>query len=124
MTTQEQAMDSHIGAEIQRLRIQQGMTRQELANQIGVTHQQLHKYETGTNRIAASRLGMLSKALGVEVAQFYDGFTPGMADEAKPFNSDVSQRSTLEVSRNFQRISDPKMRDAISNLVRILADKS
>ena len=66
-------MDRHVGARMRERRIMLGLTQQELAKLIGVTYQQVHKYEKGINRIAAGRLHQIAQALGVEVGYFFEG---------------------------------------------------
>jgi transcriptional regulator with XRE-family HTH domain len=113
-----QDVDRHVGARMRERRIMLGLTQQELAELIGVTYQQAHKYETGTNRISVGRLYQLAQALGVEVGYFYDGVasTPG-AVEATP-----QQRLMLELARNFMAISDRRQQEAICILARSLAN--
>ena len=110
-------VDTIIGSKIHELRISMGLSRQQLAAKIGVTHQQLQKYEKGTNRISAGRLMAISKALGKTVAFFFDNVEEG--HEALPSQH---QRMCIEVSRNFMRIKSPMHQNAINLLVRTLAE--
>ena len=112
-------VDRHVGVRMREQRIMLGLTQQQLAKLIGVTYQQTHKYETGTNRITAGRLSSLAQALGVEVGYFYDGLTstPG-AVEVSP-----QQRRMLELGRSFMAISSRKHQEAICNLGRSLANR-
>ena len=71
------ALDLHIGRRIFEQRTAIGLSQQRLAAMIGVTYQQLHKYETGINRIAVGRLHAVAKALGVAPAWLYDGIAGG-----------------------------------------------
>ena len=68
-----QDMDRHVGARMRERRIMLGLTQQQMAELIGVTYQQAHKYEKGVNRIAGGRLYTIAQALGVEVGYFYEG---------------------------------------------------
>jgi transcriptional regulator with XRE-family HTH domain len=113
-----QDVDRHVGARIRERRIILGLTQQELANLIGVTYQQAHKYEKGTNRAAAGRLYSLAQALGVEVDYFYEGLQIGGG-----FVPSASQRMLLDLARNFLNIPDPTHREAVAALARALADK-
>ena len=72
-TTRTQDVDRYVGARIRERRIMLGLTQQQLADLIGVTYQQAHKYEKGINRIAAGRLSGIAHALGVEVGYFFEG---------------------------------------------------
>ena len=112
-----QDTDRHIGAKLRERRLMLGLTQQQLAELIGVTYQQAHKYEKGINRIAGGRLYGIAKALGVEVSFFYDGI------EAEPgsFQPSSKQRLLLELSRNFVAITSRQHQEAICSLTRALA---
>ncbi len=110
-------IDTLIGMKIHELRISMGLSRQQLAAKIGVTHQQLQKYEKGTNRISAGRLAAISQSLNKPVAFFFDG----IHDEPDMLPSQ-HQRMCIEVSRNFLRIKNPMHQNAINLLVRTLAE--
>ncbi|MBL0318590.1 MAG: helix-turn-helix transcriptional regulator [Alphaproteobacteria bacterium] len=110
-------IDREIGRRIQELRMAKGLSRQQLADKVGVTHQQLQKYEKGSNRIAASRLAAISSSLGVEVRYFFENHADG-----NTVIPDEHQRMCLEVARNFMRIRKPLYQDAVNALIRILAE--
>jgi transcriptional regulator with XRE-family HTH domain len=109
-------IDKFIGNKIYSLRLTKGLPRQELSKVIGVTHQQLQKYENGTNRVAASRLMLIAKALEQEIPYFYQGFTVGNNSLPETKN----QRLCIEVARNFRRIGNREHQDAINILVKSL----
>lgn len=111
-------IDKRIGLKIQELRIAMGMSRHQLAEKIGVTHQQTQKYEKGVNRISAGRLVSIARALGKEVHYF---FQDESEDDAVVLPSQ-HQRMCIEVSRNFLRIQNPAHREAVNILVRTLAE--
>ena len=96
-----------------------GLTQQELANLIGVTYQQAHKYEKGTNRAAAGRLYSLAQALGVEVGYFYEGLQIGGG-----FEPSARQQRLLDLARNFLTIRDRRHREALATLARTLAESN
>ncbi len=110
-------VDQIIGIKIHELRIAVGLSRQQLAALINVTHQQLQKYEKGTNRISAGRLAALAKALNKPVSYFFEDF-----DGANNNLPNQHQRMCIEVSRNFMKIKNPVYQNAINILVRTLAD--
>jgi transcriptional regulator with XRE-family HTH domain len=110
-------VDKTIGAKINELRVLNGMSRQQLAEKIGVTHQQLQKYEKGTNRISAGRMVAIAKAFGKPVAFFFEGVEG--KHEALPSQH---QRMCIEVSRNFMKIKNPNNQNVINLLVRTLAE--
>jgi transcriptional regulator with XRE-family HTH domain len=113
-----QDIDRHIGARMRERRIMLGLTQQQLADLIGVTYQQAHKYEKGINRIAAGRLSRIAQALGVEIGYFYEGMgqTPA-AGAATP-----QQRLLLELARSFMALPSRKHQEAICNLARVMAN--
>jgi DNA-binding XRE family transcriptional regulator len=75
-TSRTQDIDRHVGARIRERRIMLGLTQQQLADLIGVTYQQAHKYERGINRVSAGRLFEVAQVLGVPVSYFFDGSVP------------------------------------------------
>ncbi len=113
-----QDIDRYVGARMRERRIMLGLTQQQMAELIGVTYQQAHKYEKGVNRIAGGRLYTIAQALGVEVGYFYEG----MQAQPDRFEPTAQQRLILELSRNFAAISDRRQQEAICNLARALAD--
>jgi transcriptional regulator with XRE-family HTH domain len=111
------AVDLLIGRRVRERRLMLGITVQELAAALGVPYQQVHKYETGANRLSAGRLYRLAEALGVEVGYF---FREGGEGEAAASAS--QRRMLLELVRNFARIPDRQRRDAVALLAHTLAD--
>jgi transcriptional regulator with XRE-family HTH domain len=114
-------IDRHIGAKIQELRLAHGMSRQNLGEKIEVTHQQLQKYEIGSNRVSAGRLALIAKYLDTSVATFYEGLDNSLNAIASDVDLNQNQRMCIEVSRNFMKIKNPDHKTAINSLVRILA---
>ena len=110
-----QDTDRYVGARMRERRIMLGLTQQELAELIGVTYQQAHKYEKGINRIAAGRLSTIAQALGVEVGYFFDGM-----DSERLFKPTPQQRMLLELARNFISMPSRKHQEAICHLARAL----
>jgi len=111
-----QDVDRHVGARMRARRIMLGLTQQQLADLIGVTYQQAHKYETGINRMAAGRLYKAAQVLGVEINYFFEGLQTGGSLPPTP-----QQRLLLELAKNFIT-SRPEHQQAISSLVRALSD--
>ena len=95
-----------------------GLSQQQMAEMIGVTYQQAHKYERGINRISAGRLFEIAQVLGVAVGHFFDGLGNGGGNELQG-----RQRMCLEVARNFSQIDNKDHQEALSHLARALADK-
>lgn len=127
-------MDAHVGSRVRIRRMLLGMSQEKLGEQLGLTFQQVQKYEKGVNRVGASRLYELSKVLGVPVQFFFeqapgngssiDGHAPGFAEgSSEGYIVDfLSTREGLELNKAFQRIKDPRVRRAIVELIRSLAD--
>ena len=125
-------MDVHVGGRVRMRRMLLGMSQEKLGEQLGLTFQQVQKYEKGVNRIGASRLFEMAKVLGVPVQFFYDdapfgatGLVPAVGFAERPSDSYVvdflATREGLELNKAFARISDPKVRKAICALVKSLA---
>ena len=128
-------IDAHVGGRVRLRRMLLGMSQEKLAEKLGLTFQQVQKYEKGVNRVGASRLYELSQLLGVGVDFFYEDapvgkamtpMNPGFA-EANGENYIVNflnSREGLELNRAFTRITDPKVRRSIIDLVRSLANEA
>ena len=112
-----QDIDQHIGARLRQRRVMNGLTQQALADLIGVTYQQAHKYENGVNRIAAGRLYTIAQALGVDAGYFFEGLQSTPSSEPGPH-----QRVFLDFARNFRSIRARKHQEAICLLTRILGN--
>jgi transcriptional regulator with XRE-family HTH domain len=110
------SIDDHVGGRIRERRIMLGLTQQQLAQMIGVTYQQAHKYERGINRVSAGRLFEIARVLNAPVAYFYDGLS-----EEAPRPAPPHQRMLLEIARNFAEIHNEKHQEAVSQLARALA---
>lgn len=115
-------VDHYVSMRIRSRRIMLGLTQQQMAELIGVTYQQAHKYETGINRISAGRLYQISHALGVDIGFFFEEIEPGQPSKAPPTELLPQQRMLLELARNFARIADKKHQEALCGLARTLAE--
>jgi len=93
-----------------------GFTQQQLADLIGVTYQQAHKYERGINRISAGRLFEIAHVLSVPVNYFFEGLED---DESRTISA--RERMCLELARNFAQIPNERHQEALSQLARVLA---
>jgi transcriptional regulator with XRE-family HTH domain len=112
-----QDVDRHVGARMRERRIMLGLTQQQMAELIGVTYQQAHKYEKGINRVASGRLYNIAQALGVDVGYFFEGVHSDKSFKARP-----QQRLLLELARNFLSIPSRKHQEAFCSLTRALSD--
>lgn len=122
-------IDVHVGSRIRLRRNMQGMSQEKLGELLGITFQQIQKYEKGSNRVGASRLQAISSILGVPVAFFFedaptDGSPTGFGESAGTnYVVDfLSSPEGLQLNRAFVRIQDPKVRRKILDLVKTLAD--
>jgi transcriptional regulator with XRE-family HTH domain len=114
------AADRHVGARIRERRIMLGLSQQQLAQMIGVTYQQAHKYERGLNRISAGRLYEIAQVLSVAVSWFFEGLN----DATVKVEMTQRQRMCLELARNFAAIDNEKHQEALSQMARALAAQS
>src|SRR6266513_3010954 len=90
--------------------------KQQLADLIGVTYQQAHKYERGINRVSAGRLYEIAQVLSVPVGYFFDGLQEENTRAVSP-----RERMCLELARNFAQIPNERHQEALSQLARVLA---
>ena len=125
-------IDKHVGSRVRMRRMMLGMSQEKLGDALGLTFQQVQKYEKGTNRIGASRLQQISQILQVPVAFFFEGapvisgeFEPssGMNEAPSPaYVSDFLATSDgLSLTKAFMRIKDAKLRRRIVDLVQQIA---
>lgn len=118
-------VDRHVGRRVSEKRIALGHNQSDLGRAVGVTFQQVQKYEKGTNRISASKLWEVARFLGVETSYFFDGLTevrPGVAEsDGGSFDHDFpATRHSVEVSRLMTRLSTRKQK-LVAEMVRELA---
>jgi transcriptional regulator with XRE-family HTH domain len=117
-------VDIHVGKRVRQRRWMVGVTQQQLAERVGIKFQQIQKYETGMNRISASRLWDIAHALGAPVSFFFEGLegaeqsgTPGAA-----MPGDVmADREALELVRSYYAIPEAQRR-RLFDLARVLSD--
>ena len=109
-------VDAHVGKRIRHRRWMVGMTQQQLADRVGIKFQQIQKYETGMNRVSASRLWDIAKAMDVPVAFFFEGL-----DGASPAEFDlISDKEALQLIRAYYSIPEAQRRQ-IFELARVLS---
>lgn len=125
-------VDIHVGSRVRMRRTLLGFSQEKLGEALGLTFQQVQKYERGANRVGASRLYQISRILDVPVAFFFDEMPAestlmpaqpaGMAEEASPGSFDpMAKRETLELVRAYYRIADPRVRKRIFELTKAVA---
>lgn len=116
-------VDVHVGKKIRQRRWLVGMTQQKLAEAVGIKFQQIQKYETGTNRVSASRLWDIADALEVDVAFFFDGLKQDDVDgaaAATPMDM-LSDKEAMDLVRSYYAIPENQRR-RLFELARVLSD--
>jgi len=115
-------VDVHVGMRIRQRRWFVGMTQQQLAEKVGIKFQQIQKYETGANRVSASRMWVIAKALGVTVSHFFEGLeddTTG-AEDGYDHDAVINQREAQDLLRVYYAIP-PEQRRHLLELARAMA---
>src|SRR3954468_24176141 len=115
-------LDTMVGARVRVLRINNKISQTDLADKIGVTFQQVQKYEKGTNRIGASRLSRIAAVLGVSVGELFESPGEKSGDSTLLFRL-LAEPGALRVLKAYTRTSDPRVRHAIAELIEGIADK-
>ena len=122
-------IDIHVGSRVRLRRNMLGMSQERLGEHLGITFQQIQKYEKGTNRVGASRLQAISSILGVPVSYFFED-APGLDTNKAGFAEDssgayvadfINTAEGLQLNRAFVKISDAKVRRRLLDLVKSLA---
>lgn len=112
-------VDVHVGKRIRHRRWMTGVTQQQLADSVGIKFQQIQKYETGMNRVSASRLWDIADALGVTVAFFFEGFSEAASVE---LDADLmSDKEALALVRSYYAIPEAQRR-RLFELAKLLSD--
>ena len=140
-------IDVHVGSRIRLRRTLMGMSQERLGEALGLTFQQVQKYERGANRVGASRLFDLSRVLDVPIGFFFDdmaeplaksyadqagglgtrrayGFADSQDSFPQPVDDTLSRRETLELVRAYYRITDPAVRKRVFELIRSLVPET
>ena len=127
-------VDMHVGKRLKLRRTMMGLSQEAVAKSVGITFQQVQKYEKGSNAMNAGRLYEFARFLNVPVAYFFEGldkFAPGPSgnsgfaeSEAEKFahKNRVSDRESLEMMKGFMKINDQSVRKRIADLVRAIVE--
>jgi transcriptional regulator with XRE-family HTH domain len=102
--------DEEVGRRVRTRRMEQGLSQTDLANKIGVTFQQVQKYEKGVNRIGAGRLQRISEALDVPISYFFDGATGGPASKGVPISLLLQSRDSVHLLEAFKKLAEKNRR--------------
>ena len=114
-------VDVHVGQRVRQRRWMIGMTQQQLAERVGIKFQQIQKYETGTNRISASRLWDIAAVLEVPVSFFFEGLAGQLVDAGDARGDVLTDKEALELVRAYYSIPEAQRR-RLFDLARVLSD--
>ena len=119
-------IDVQVGGRIRARRLLIGMNQETLAKALGLTFQQVQKYEGGANRVSASRLSQIAEALGVPVEYFFTGLDAGGDEGPDARASQARERlqrpETIELVRSYYAIADPQLRQQFLDMVKAVAN--
>jgi transcriptional regulator with XRE-family HTH domain len=114
-------LDAVVGAKIRIFRTNRGLSQTALAEAIGVTFQQVQKYESGVNRVGAGRLSRIADVLGVSISQLFES-SDDVSDAASPFRL-LAEPGALRLLKAFSRTVDPRVRRGVTLLLESYADQ-
>jgi transcriptional regulator with XRE-family HTH domain len=115
------ARDIEVGQRVRTFRLERGLSQEKLGDALGLTFQQVQKYEKGTNRIAAGRLQHIAEILGVSVTDFFTSQKRPGSGSSEIFKL-VDTAASLRLLRAYSRIRDPRVQQAVAQLVERIAD--
>ncbi len=114
-------VDAHVGKRIRHRRWMVGMTQQQLADKVGIKFQQIQKYETGMNRVSASRLWDIAEALGVQISFFFEGLSEDQPAAAANPGDILADKEALDLVRSYYAIPEAQRR-RLFDLARVLSE--
>jgi transcriptional regulator with XRE-family HTH domain len=115
-------LDAMVGVRIRMFRLDRGMSQTILAERIGVTFQQVQKYERGADRVGASRLSQIASVLGVSVGELFEASSAESSSVNSPVHL-LAEPGALRVLKAYARLSGPRVRLSIAKLVESIADR-
>ncbi|WP_332461120.1 helix-turn-helix domain-containing protein [Acuticoccus mangrovi] len=119
------SVDSHVGSRVRLRRLELGLSQEKLADQLGITFQQVQKYERGTNRIGASRLHQIALVLQAPITYFFEGASESAlprTSETSPLADALSDPATVRLVRAFASIGDPHLKQKAVGIIEAIAD--
>jgi transcriptional regulator with XRE-family HTH domain len=116
-------LDAMVGARISMLRVNRGMSQAMLAERIGVTFQQVRKYERGADRVGASRLSQIASVLGVSVGELFESSGAGSPSVNSPLRL-LAEPGALRVLKAYARTTSPRVRLCVAKLVESIARRT
>jgi transcriptional regulator with XRE-family HTH domain len=124
---QANAIDVHVGLRIRAARLAAGLSQERLGNELGVTFQQVQKYEKGSNRVGASRLSDTAKVLSVPVSFFFENDAGNDKSKANDgllaITEALGTPEGIRIARALARISDPNVRRRLADLLEAMVDQ-
>ena len=117
-------VDVYVGGRVRLRRTLLGLSQEKLADKLGITFQQVQKYENGTNRVGASRLYDIASALGVAVDFFFEGVTgktQKVAEAGPSIDTLLNSKETVELVKAFHSIEDPSIRKKMLEMIKAVA---
>ncbi len=123
VSTRTPSLEQYIGDRIRRRRTQLGLTQEQLARTVGVSYQQIQKYETGANRIPAGSLHLIARRLDVSLDYFLAGFEERQEGESGAPGHGARDRSLIELARSFSEVDDSGVKAALAALVKAVAER-
>ncbi|MGO8918879.1 MAG: helix-turn-helix domain-containing protein [Stellaceae bacterium] len=117
-------IDQHVGGQLRLRRAQAGMTQTDLGAKVGLSFQAVQKYETGENRISASRLYQLARILDVSLSYFFDGLDESGHAEETVGAADLTRKEASMVLGAYYGIKDPRLRSACLLIMARMADRA
>ena len=123
-TDNEVLIDQHVGERLKQRRLMQRMSQTDLGNALGITFQQIQKYEKGSNRIGASRLWRLSQVLSVPITYFFEGLEQhghGTQHRDDDLTTFLKNRESVKLVRDFHAIKDQSVRQKVYGLIKALS---
>lgn len=120
---QAKTVDIHVGQRVRDKRNERGLSQTEVANALGVTFQQVQKYERGTNRVGASRLYDLAQILGVQVEYFFEGLEnqPSAPEDDAENIVHLMKPDTIELVEAYYKVNNPQVRRQILSTIRSIS---
>ena len=123
-------IDAHVGGQVRRRRLMAGITQEDVGKVLGISFQQVQKYENGTNRMSAGRLYMLANLLNVTVNDFFAGLDPmsqtdaGVDDELRRVEQFAASREGMNLNLAYLNAPNPRVRKLAVEVLRLSADRS
>ena len=122
-------VDRHVGNRVRMRRLLVGMSQEKMGDLLGITFQQVQKYEKGSNRISASRLYQIARILGVPIQFLFDELQPEKPDDgfgesqgADFISGTLQSPEGIQLARSFSEITDPEKRKLLLGIARVVAE--